>query len=484
MKNKFAGLQRDIRFWILLFFVIRLIGITNPPLEVAHNWRQTTVTMVARNFIEVDNNIFFPRIDIAGNKTGITGMEFPLFNYLIYLVSLVFGYAHWYGRLINLIVSSVGILFFYKLVIKYFNPIIAFYAAWILLFSIWFIYSRKIMPDTFSMSLIIIGMYFGSNYLDNPSESSQFKNLFLFFFFITLGILSKLTAGYLPAIFILFLFSNKITASRKIVFSVVSFASLIPAVAWYFIWVPYLVETYGFWHFFMGKDILLGMQEIGQNLNQTLNRFYESAIKYVGFAFFIFGLIISILKREKLLVRLFLISFSLFLITMFKAGHTFPHHSYYIVPFVPVMALIAAYGINLIKSEKIIFVILLAISLEGVLNQYDDFLIPEKQRVILNLENDLDLISERNDLILINSGYIPTPMYFAHRKGWVLPNEDILNEIHLQELIDDGLKLIVIFKKTFGEPISLVFPVVFENENYSIYKAQSKLEENDLSHHR
>src|SRR5690606_8136272 len=133
------------------FFVIRLIGITNPPLEVSHNWRQTTVTMVARNFLEVDNNIFFPRIDIAGEKTGITGMEFPLLNYLIYLVAKLFGYQHWYGRLINLLISSFGVWFFYKLVGKYLTRQTAFYAAIILIVSIWFQFSRKIMPDTFSM---------------------------------------------------------------------------------------------------------------------------------------------------------------------------------------------------------------------------------------------------------------------------------------------------------------------------------------------
>ena len=98
--EKFKFLLKDIRFWIFIFFIIRLIGITNPPLEVSHNWRQTTVTMVARNFLEIDNNIFYPRIDIAGEKTGITGMEFPILNYLIYLVSEVFGYEHWYGCLL------------------------------------------------------------------------------------------------------------------------------------------------------------------------------------------------------------------------------------------------------------------------------------------------------------------------------------------------------------------------------------------------
>ncbi len=474
--SKFPGFYSDIRFWILLFFIIRLVGITNPPLEVAHHWRQTTVTMVARNFLEVDNNIFYPRIDIAGDKTGITGMEFPLLNYLIYLVSVVFDYAHWYGRLINLVVSSVGIFFFYKLIIKYFNSKIAFCAAWIVLYSIWFIYSRKIMPDTFSMSLIFIGMYFGSNYLDNPSDRSRWKNLILYMIFITLGILTKLTAGYLPAVFLLFFFNPKIPLSRKVVFSAASIVCIIIPATWYFIWTPWLVETYGFWHFFMGVDILQGIQEIGQNLPQTLNRFYESAIKYVGFAFFLFGLSVAFWRKDKLLTALFLISFPLFLVTVFKAGYTFPHHSYYIIPFVPVMALFAGFGISQIKSRKIVFIILTAIALEGILNQYDDFFIPEKQRVILNLETDLDRLSGRNDLILINSGYLPTPMYFAHRKGWVLPNEDIQNQAYLQELIDSGLRYIVIIKRTFGTPTQLELPVVFEDENYCIYSIENGAE--------
>ena len=142
-------LLSNIRFWIVLFFLIRLYGITQAPLEIGHNWRQSTVTMVARNFLEIDNNILYPRIDIAGNKTGITGMEFPIFNYLIYLCSEIFGYQHWYGRLINLICSSLGLWFFFGLVKRYFGDKTALFSTIILAVSIWFQFSRKIMPDTF-----------------------------------------------------------------------------------------------------------------------------------------------------------------------------------------------------------------------------------------------------------------------------------------------------------------------------------------------
>ncbi|NOU48014.1 MAG: hypothetical protein HOO86_13265, partial [Bacteroidales bacterium] len=268
---------KDIRFWIVLFFIIRLYGITNPPLEVSHSWRQTTVTMVARNFYEVDANIFYPRIDFAGEKTGITGMEFPVLNYLIYLVSLLFGYTHWYGRLINLFISSVGIFYFYKIITKYFDEKLALQSSVILLSSLWFAYSRKIMPDIFSMSLTIIGLYFGTQFLDR--QQKRLFHLLLFFLFTLIGILSKLPSGYILILFVLFLVNNELRMSIRLLFSATMALILLLVGIWYYYWVPELVAKFGFWHFFMGKDLTVGVAEIYQHLNDTLSHFYDAALK-------------------------------------------------------------------------------------------------------------------------------------------------------------------------------------------------------------
>lgn len=103
---------RDIRFWIVLFFLIRMIGISNPPLDASHNWRQCTGIMAARNFLEVDPCILYPRVDDNAGNSGVVGMEFPVMNYGIFLLSKIFGFHDWFGRLINLIVSSFGVYFF------------------------------------------------------------------------------------------------------------------------------------------------------------------------------------------------------------------------------------------------------------------------------------------------------------------------------------------------------------------------------------
>ena len=428
----------DIRFWIILFCIIRLYGINLPPLEMANNWRQTTVTMVARNFVETNNNIFFPRIDIAGDKTGITGMEFPLLNYIIYLVSIVFGYDHWYGRLINLIISSFGLYFSYLLVRKYFSEKTAFNSTIILLFSLWFCYSRKIMPDTISMSLIIGGLYFGTNYLEKIGNSKI--NIVLTFLFILTGALTKLPSVYLLFLFSVFYLKKEIRLTEKAILSfIITFAGILTAI-WYFYWVPYLVSEYGLWHFFMGKSFVVGFNEVVSELGRSLNNFYQNTLKFIGFAAFSGGLIYAIIKRNTKVITIFIITFLSFLYVVFKSGITFPYHSYYMIPFAPVMAFIAGYGISQIKKQYIQTILLCAIAIEGVLNQIDDFRIPDKQMALFSLENDLDKYSDRNDLILINCGDYPTPMYFAHRKGWIKYNDFISNNNNIEKLRKKGLK--------------------------------------------
>lgn len=70
-KQQIISILSDFRLWIFFFFILRLIGITNAPLEVGRNWRQSLTDMIARNFVEGNPNLLYPQIDMAGNQTGI-----------------------------------------------------------------------------------------------------------------------------------------------------------------------------------------------------------------------------------------------------------------------------------------------------------------------------------------------------------------------------------------------------------------------------
>lgn len=458
----------DIRFWLFFFFLIRLYGITNPPLDAAHNWRQTTVTMVARNYLEMDDRFFYPRIDVGGEKSGITGMEFPLLNYLIFLISKLFGYQHWYGRIINLIISTFGVWYFFKILKSYFTYNHAFSSALLLLGSIWFAYSRKIMPDTFAVSLVFMGMYHGLNYL---TKTAKWYDLVLYFIFTTLGILSKLPMGYLLGVFALPILSDKIAFRDKTIFILVNVLSFCIIGWFYFVWVPFLTDFYGLKHFFMGKSMLLGAAEIWKNLHRVLEKYYLDSLHISGFILFLVGSWVAFKQRKNQPVVYYslLLCSVVFFLLMLKSGETFAIHSYYIVPFAPVMCLVAGYAASCFEPKRM-YLVLTVVVLENIVNWQHDFRIKPQYAKFENLEKDLDKHAKRTDLIFVNSNEVPTLLYFAHRKGWSDRNEDIQRTEYTDSLRKLGLKFIVISKEAFGSKIELNYPKIDSSEVYDIYK--------------
>jgi hypothetical protein len=464
---KLHTLFTDIRFWIVLFFVIRMYGITNPPLEVAHIWRQVTVNMVARNFLETDSNILYPRVDMAGDKTGITGMEFPLLNYSIYLLSLIFGFEHWYGRLINLIVTSVGIYFFYLILKRFISQRIAFYSSLILLVSIWFMYGRKIMPDTFSMSLVLIGMYYSLVFM---TDGKSYRVL-LFLVFSGFGVLSKLPSGYILGLLVLPLLDITIPAARKWPVVITCTLILLFTSVWYFCWVPHLVKTFGYWHFYMGTSFHQGFSAIIRHAGGAAEKFYFSALfSFVALALFAGGLILAFIRKERLLIRIMAISTFLFLIFMVKAGYTFTRHSYYVIPYVPVMALFGGYALHNIRNSLIRTLLIAAVIVEALANQQHDFRIHKDTQYYLGLEKIADSVSGRQDKILINGGFNPVDIYYTHRKGWTMETVEIFKDHNLDSVMANGCKFLFLNINELHDSIpALPYRLAYEDDHFKIY---------------
>jgi hypothetical protein len=454
----------DIRFWILLFFLIRLTGITNPPLETGHNWRQSLTSMITRNFSETDNSLLYPRIDMAGDASGIIGSEFPAFNYLAYLANELFGFTHWYGRLINLLLSSFGIFCFYRLAEHLFSKRVAFPAAMVLLSSIWFAYSRKIMPDTFSISLMLIGSYWCYKYYIH----GNIIHILIFLICITLGMLSKLPAMlWMVPVFVSML-SNTIPEQRRLVVLAAGSAALAITSTWYFYWVPHLVETYHYQLYFP-KSLTEGWQEIGDYIPELLKNFYFHALSsYVAFGCFLAGIVLLFMRSHKLIRIASLGLFFVFAIFIIKTGSVFPLHNYYIIPFVPFMALTAGFALSAIKPLYG-YILLTVISFEAILNQQHDFFIKDSEKYKMSLEAFTDSISNKNELIIINGGQSPQLIYFAHRKGWTFSNSEIEQKDAIGLLKHRGAKLLIIDKKNDFSPDGN-YRIAAENGNFKAYR--------------
>ena len=453
-----------IEVWILFFFLLRLIGIIAPPLEIAHNWRQVTGLMVARNFYEGSSSLFFPAVDETNGGSGIIGMEFPFLNYLHFLTAKVFGFQDWYGRLINLVVSSLGILAFEKLVKHYFNSNVSFMASMALCVSIFFSFSRKMMPDTFCIALVLIGMYFLLNFFKKGGAWSYI----FFFIFIGLGFLSKISS-----LLLLVPIAYMILMETSLKHKMWTFLSLAVALSltfyWYFVWNPFLALKYGSWYN-SGVSLTLGFYQIKTHLLAVLAQFYFSA--FHGFIFFFLsfsGLLMLLYKKRHKEVLFFLLTALLFGVYILKSGEIFFIHSYYIVPFVPFMALLVGVLLAEFTFNKWVFIILISASVESIANQQHDFFIHKEERYKLTLEETLYIFSGYNDLIAINGNGNPQQLYFTHRKGWNTTDALLQQETYLDQIKRKGCKYVVLNK---ASSFTLNKDLVYSDDHYLLYRLQ------------
>lgn len=461
---KVSTFLNDIRFWILFFFLVRLTGISNAPLEIAHNWRQALTNMIARNYYNHGTDFIYPMVDMGGPNSGIIGSEFPFYNWLIYLFSLPFGFDHWYGRLINLAISSIGIYYFFKLIRATVSSEIAFHASIILIVSIWFSFSRKIMPDTFSVALVIIALYHCYTFLTR----GKWRFLIYFFILITLGVLCKIPAMSLMGIITIVPFLKSVPVQRKVAVFIASIISFCLVCLWYFYWIPYLVKQYHF-ELFFPKNFIEGFNEVSQHIPELLEKFYFSAFfSYLAFAAFIIGLVLFIRSAHpKLKIGIVLIS-SIFILFIFKTGAVFPTHSYYIVPLVPVMAIIAAFFTTKLP-RKYGFVLLGLIAIESMANQYRDFFVKESVKYKLESEEIANRYIPADARIIINGGASPQPIYFFNRKGWTLSSAELMQQGVIDSLSDIGASYLIVDKV---DDMDFIFNgnMVFEDINFKIYR--------------
>jgi hypothetical protein len=455
----------DVRIWTMVFFALRLVGITNPPLEAGHSWRQSLTCMVARNFVSDGPDLLHPRIDMAGDLTGIIGSEFPFFNLLIWAVASLFGYEHWYGRLINLVVSSIGGLYFYGLVERLLGHRVAFNAFMALSVSIFFSFSRKIMPDVFSMSLMMTGIYLGHRYWTD----GRWYRLALCFVAISLALLSKIPSATLLAAAPLLLLRYREQPGRTAHLMVALAVAVLLASLWYFTWVPHLIDTYGY-RLYFPKTLIEGMLEIAPHWLKVLDRFEFSALEsHAAFLCFVLGLVFMVKLRNRLLLVAFGLVSAVFLFFTLKTGAVFPLHNYYIIPYVPMMALLAGYGISHLPQRWGV-VLLLVVSVEAIANQHQDFFIKPNERYRLSLEEIVEKHIPKGDLIIINGGPSPMDIYYADRKGWSIDRHAEVSGEQISELRRRGARFLIINRHYDAAVRSEKMTVVHQTADYSIIR--------------
>ena len=215
---------------------------------------------------------------------------------------------------------------------------------------------------------------------------------------------------------------------------------------WYFVWNPYISNIYGLWYN-SGETLRNGYIAIVGNMGKTLENFYfNSFYSYAALLSFCWGLYRMFKAKNRGLTFIFTSMFVVFLIYMLKSGYHF-HQNYYIIPFVPIMALVAGYGMAQINKKWLVLLLLIASIGEGIANQQHDFFIKKSMKPLLNLEPIADRISKRTDLIAMGeNSENPQRIYLAHRKGWLSKNSQLADTSYVNGLREKNCKFIFICK--------------------------------------
>jgi hypothetical protein len=374
-----------------------------------------------------------------------------------------------------------GLFRFHKMSKVLFDERVANYAALSLMASVWFSISRKIMPDTFAVSLVIIGLSYWVQYC----IQIRFKDWVLGLIFVSLGVLSKIPSACLVAALFPMVWMNQIHRKTKILIFSGAFLSILPAIVWYFYWVPYL-NTFGY-PWFISKGLMEGVLEILPLWQLLFEKFYfTSFYSFLALAVMIYGVIVCAVKRDKAFWIGMASVTMVFVFYMIKTGSVFPKHTYYVIPFVPVMCLFVGFGLNSLSGlrfgNKLPNVLIFFIVLEGVSNQMHDHFIKKSEMYKLTLASEVSKHIPKSDLVIINSGVNPQELYFLNRKGWVALNEQVLDHNQMNTWIKKGAKYLVFYKSSYKNWVTLdimktsVTPdveLVFENEHYALYKLTS-----------
>jgi len=172
-------------------------------------------------------------------------------------------------------------------------------------------------------------------------------------------------------------------------------------------------------------------------------------------------------RRAYGILSAFLLLCGSFLVVMLKAGDTFWIHAYYVLPFVPVMALLGGFGLAQLPGKRWATGLLVVVALEGIAAQANDFRINPTLEPLLELEGDL---IDDEGRIAMNTGQVPTAMYFAHRRGWTLTNAELQDPAVLSRLEHLGCSRIVVFRSTFEGDVTIPWPLLLEKAAYRIHR--------------
>lgn len=343
---------------IILFGIILRSFHFFSPLTELHDFRQTHNASSVWLFYKFGFKPFDMHVPMFGGKYWL--IEFPLFQTIAYLLSKIFGFYDFIGRLISIgsFVSVSLILYLLsKKILRTRDSLVIIFFYSILPLNIFFF--RTYLSDPFILFLSLLTLLISSSYGNRPTFA-KITTIMMLILIITLSKLTLLISLILP---IFYLGRNGLLKSHHkkqegLIILFFLFSTIISSFFWFI-----YSHNINLQSFTLKEDSLLGWY-IGSRFLQyqfyvlILNRIINE-INPIG----LFMLIIGVIQFSKLIYKneyskiflLWLLNVILYLLLFNNLNYI---HNYYQLPIYPVFSILIIYALvslsSFVKSRLLI----------------------------------------------------------------------------------------------------------------------------------
>jgi hypothetical protein len=330
---------------MVLFAIMHLRFMSKPPVG-HHVWRQAFTSSVALNFYQEDMNVLKPRVSNRGLQDGVTGMQFPLYEWCCAVIFRLFGFNESVFRWFSMSLLFIGVLFFYRFGIRRFGGVAGLIGAMVLLWSPELYYHGiNALPDVMALTFALIALERFDHFCMKDSKWS----LVIAYICLALAGLVKLQYLMFGAMFLTPLIKHQWSNFKRSDWwlHILSSAIVLTAVlAWY--WYADILRSQSDL-----KDVGLyttpvksfeeGIQAI---LDIIIMDMTEMFFGFAGVVTFIFGLIYGIFKSRKSVAGIigWLLTAVVFGIYFYFELGQFKHHGYYLIPMIVLLVSLVSYG--------------------------------------------------------------------------------------------------------------------------------------------
>lgn len=486
--------KRQALFWIYLMYVISHLAFITLPPKGTHLWRQCNTSAVSRNFYEEDMNILKPRVDRRRNTSGVTGMQFPSFEYTVALFSKAVGqHQHWFNRLIAFLFFGLGIWYFYHWIRLLANDFTAFWASWAFIWSPSLYYhSISALPDILALTASVAALYYFYRLIQN----FKWPNLLALACFLSLAGLTKIQYLLVGTPMLVITIMKVVKGDwelREIL--AIGLAGVVPIslTIWWYTYAINLRKQSGLEDFGLEVRYVSDINETLVILKENLLEIFpELVVGYaalIGFIYFVFTTR-SIRRPFSKNMLPYTFWLMLFLIYHLLELQQMKDHVYYMYPYFPLVLLVTAIGIEKLVQRKsawlYVFILLMPIAAFFRVFHHWTNTPPEQYAGLYEIDSqEFRSIIPADALAIVGpdqSGCVYH--YFTHTKGFTFEDQNQLIacpdvKLRLESYIAEGAEYLILGndEELFLEIHAVIDETLYDKHGIRIYKIKTNKSE-------